>query len=238
MEALGLFNDFVEFSLALNRLDGPTFLGAGDFRQNVATDLLKFVRDDQDLGSVVGDKVLGEVRFAPDGTLDILRWSRPQNDGPALRALTLLRFWRLEAFHPRLRLASMRQLLESDLAFTCARAGASLVTISGRRVLGRHYHTRLVQHAALREGAEWSEAIGEARRAQVWRETAREIIQNLDEHIDAEGGVYRTPAAWSISPLDFEETCTLVASMVPDASMAVDAREHAASATITRLPRR
>ena len=31
----------------------------------------------------------------PDGELDITKWSRPQHDGPALTALTAMRFWRL-----------------------------------------------------------------------------------------------------------------------------------------------
>ena len=40
----------------------------------------------------IGDALLGEPRFNPDGTIDILQWARPQYDGPALRALACLRY--------------------------------------------------------------------------------------------------------------------------------------------------
>ncbi len=193
-EALEYFNDFVEFSLSLNRLDGPALLRLGDFRQKIDPELRKYLRNSEDLNTIVGDLVLGEVRFAPDGTLDIFRWARPQNDGPALRALTLLRFWRLEQWRPLTRAESMRALLEADLAFTCAHWREPCYDLWEEQ-LGRHYHTRLVQHAALKEGAEWSEAIGEAGRAQVWREAAREIASSLEEHFDALSGAYLTPAA-------------------------------------------
>lgn len=200
-EALGLFNDFVEFSLALNRLDGPASLRRlGDFREKIDPERREYVRDNEDLGSVVGDLVLGEVRYAPDGTLDIFRWSRPQNDGPALRALTVLRFWRLGHWRPRLREPSMRALLEADLDFTCAHWCEPCYDL-WEESFGRHYHTRLVQMAALREGADWAETIGETKRAQGWRETAREILQSLDEHVDAAAGVYLTPAAIVPGPL-------------------------------------
>ena len=47
---------------------------------------------DEDLAAVHGEAVWGETRVNPDGTLDISSWPRPQYDGPALRALTLLRW--------------------------------------------------------------------------------------------------------------------------------------------------
>lgn len=191
--ALDHFNDFVEFSLALNKLDGPALLRLDDFRQKVDPEVLKFVRDDGDFRSVVGDRVLGEVRFTPDGTLDVFRWSRPQNDGPALRALAVLRFWRLESLRSRMRPASMRALLERDIAFTCAVWREPCYDLWEENY-GRHYYTRLVQHAALREGAAWAQELGEAQRAQEWREAAEAIARGLDDHFDADAGVYLTPA--------------------------------------------
>lgn len=167
--------------------------GLGDFRQKVDPDLVEFVRDNADLCSVVGDRVLSEVRFTPDGTLDIFRWSRPQNDGPALRALTVLRFWRLEPLRSRLRPASMRALLERDLGFTCAYWREPCYDLWEEN-FGRQYYTRLVQHAALSEGAAWSEEMGDASRAEEWRAAAAAIAASLSDHLDQEAGVYLTPS--------------------------------------------
>jgi glucoamylase len=92
-----------------------------------------------------------------------------------------------------MRPASMRALLERDLAFTCAVWREPCYDLWEENY-GRHYYTRLVQHAALREGALWARELGEARRAQEWREAADAILHSLDDHFDAEAGVYLTPA--------------------------------------------
>ena len=54
---------------------------------------------ESEIRALAGDKLLGEPRFNPDGTIDIFRWSRPQYDGPALRALACLHY--LAAGGPR-----------------------------------------------------------------------------------------------------------------------------------------
>ncbi|MGD0634238.1 MAG: glycoside hydrolase family 15 protein [Beijerinckiaceae bacterium] len=193
-QALQYFNDFVEFSLALGQVDGPALLRHGDFRRAADPAFLPFARTGEELAAITGDRVLGETRFNPDGTLDIIKWSRPQHDGPALRALTLLRFWRLEPLHARMRLASMRALLERDLEFTFQHWREPCYDLWEENS-GQHYHTRIVQYAALRDGAAWSEAMGEAPRAQAWRAAAQEIARSLDAHFDPVAGVYLTPAA-------------------------------------------
>ena len=112
-DALGYVTDFIKFSLGLSRLDGPAFLGRGDFRQTVDPAFLVHVRSDDELAQIVGDRALGEVRYNPDGTLDVIKWARPQNDGPALRALALLRFCRLAMRRGRMALiaSSIRKRL-------------------------------------------------------------------------------------------------------------------------------
>ena len=85
----GHIRDFVRFSLALGRLNGRDAVDRPGRREGVKPEFLQFVRPDDELMAVEGDRVSGEVRFNPDGTLDTIRWGRPQHDGPALRALTL-----------------------------------------------------------------------------------------------------------------------------------------------------
>jgi len=193
-DALQYFNDFIEFSRTLGQLDGPALLRRSDVRQPIDPAFLKFARTNDELAAITGDRVLGETRFNPDGTLDIIKWSRPQHDGPALRALTLLRFWRLEALHARMPLSSMRALLEGDLGFTFQHWREPCYDLWEEH-LGQHYYTRIVQFAALRDGAAWSETLGEEKRAQAWRAAAQEIARSLDAHFDSVAGAYLTPAA-------------------------------------------
>lgn len=187
-EALGHFEDFVAFSLRLVDLDGRAFLShAGDFRQSVEPFFMQYVRSDSDLAEITGEHTFGEPRFNPDGTLDIIKWSRPQHDGPALRALAVMRFFELDAIGETETRAAMQTLIERDLAFIhhCWREPSFDIW---EEELGRHYYTRLVQYAALADGARWIDGLGKPDRAKAYREAAGEIAQSLDEHwSDAEG---------------------------------------------------
>jgi len=190
-EGLSRIKEFVAFSLSLNRLDGAGFLRlAGDFRKNIAPFFLQYVRDDNDLRNIAGDRVLGEPRFNPDGTLDISKWSRPQHDGPALRALALMRFWPLGGLDDQAR-AAMRALILTDLGFIVRYWREPCFDI-WEEELGHHYYTRLVHHAALADGARWLEQTGtdETARAQACLAAAQEIAKSLDEYWCPARGFY------------------------------------------------
>jgi glucoamylase len=188
-EGLGHCKDFVAFSHRLNHLDGGVFLRqAGDFRAAVDPAFLQFVRDDKDLASITGDRVFGEPRFNPDAMLDISKWSRPQHDGPAVRALALLRFRPFDVFDPQTR-DSIHALIKTDLSFVHRHWRAPCFDI-WEEEFGQHYYTRLVYEAALTDGAQWLDEIGESDRAQAFRETAREIAKSLDDYWDQAKGFY------------------------------------------------
>jgi glucoamylase len=192
-EGLSRFKEFVAFSLSLNRLDGASFLRlAGDFRKIIDPGFLQYVRDDRDLGSIRGERVLGEPRFNPDGTLDISKWSRPQHDGPALRALALIRFWPLDRLDDATR-ETMRELIETDLGFIVRHWREPCFDL-WEEELGRHYYTRLVHLAALADGAQWMEETGTGEtartQAQAFRIAAQEIAKSLDEYWCQDKGFY------------------------------------------------
>jgi glucoamylase len=137
-----LFEDFVDFSLALSRLDGREM--PPDWRAAAAPDFVRFLR--RDIGKVHGDAISAETRVNPDGTLDISDWPRPQYDGPALRALALLRWGPTRD--------SEISLLKRDLAFILAHAREPCFDIWEEEV-GLHYYTVSVCEAALAAGAAW-----------------------------------------------------------------------------------
>lgn len=176
------FEDFVRFSLSLCSLDGAAFLHASRHRQATRRGFRKFLRPDAALRRLTGDRLLGEPRFNPDGTLDVLRWSRPQFDGPALRALACLRY--LDAGGPSG--DELRRLLRLDLDFTQRHAD--------RRCIGpweeagqnaHHYYVALVQLGALLHGrARGEDAAGG------WRAAEARLRAGLERHWSQRHGVY------------------------------------------------
>jgi glucoamylase len=188
-EALAYLADFVQFSLKLCQLDGRALLGRGDFRRAVDPSFLVHLRSDDELWQVVGDRALGEVRYNADGTLDLIKWARPQNDGPALRALAVMRFGRLDGCRERADEEPVRALLRYDLDYTLSHWREPCFDL-WEEVSGHHYHTRLAQYAALADGAASMEAIGDAARARSYREAAQEMLRRLDAHFDPDDGVY------------------------------------------------
>ena len=137
-----LFEDFVDFSLGLSRLDGRRM--PLDWRASIAPDFVRFLR--QDIANAHGDAIAAETRVNPDGTLDISDWPRPQHDGPALRALTLLHWGPVRE--------AEIALLKQDLAFVLAHARRPCFDIWEEEI-GLHYYTLSVAEAALTAGAAW-----------------------------------------------------------------------------------
>jgi len=147
------FADFVRFSLGLESLDGQRMIDSPDWRRNVAADHQQFVRSDEDLAQVRGEGVAADTRVNADGSLDLSRWARPQYDGPALRALCVLR-WLRDGSLDRATADTARVLLQHDLEHTL-RHWADPGFDIWEEELGVHYYTLRVSAAALASGADW-----------------------------------------------------------------------------------
>lgn len=146
---------------------------ARDVVRRIAMDFINFTRQIQRVAEPVG---LGEPRFAMDGSLDVLKWSRPQNDGPALRALSLMRLLALDLDDDVER--DIREAIAIDLDFivdNAQRTGFDL----WEEYDGHDYHTRVVQLAALRAGTSYGER---------YSRVADSIAQELDRHWLADKG--------------------------------------------------
>ena len=141
-QARQLLADFVSFSLDLAMLDGRD-VPAG-WQTRAEPDFQRFLRGD--IAHAHGDAIPAETRVNPDGTLDITDWPRPQHDGPALRALTLMR-WGIES-------GAEKRLLTGDLRFLLAHARNPCFDI-WEEEMGHHYYTMQVCETALRMGGDW-----------------------------------------------------------------------------------
>jgi glucoamylase len=235
-DAVGHVGDFLRFSLALCALDGRILAERGDRDRMVDPVFQQYVRPEGELRTVFGDAVLGETRFNPDGTLDITKWARPQHDGPALRALTVMRLLRRGVIGDDAAKAMARALLEIDLAFVVDHWREASFDI-WEEELGHHYYTRLVQHAALADGANWLEEIGVSDRAGVYRAAAREIAERLEDHWAPAKGFYlsRLGVAAGISTKELDIATVLAVIHAGRQDGPHSARDPRAQATMRRL---
>ena len=187
------FADFVRFSRSLGSLDGRALAADPLWRARVAPGFVRYLRQNAELAAVRGDAVGAETRVNADGTLDISRWARPQHDGPALRALAVLR-WIGEAGVDNAGLgadvaAEASELLRSDLEFALHHWDRPSFDI-WEEELGRHYYTASVAAAALSAGAAWLRAGGDAATSEACREAAAAIGHQLDGFWLADAGHY------------------------------------------------
>jgi glucoamylase len=171
------FADFVSFSQSLQDLDGRR-LAETPWREAIAPDFKQFLRTEQDLSQARGEGLSGETRVNADGTLDISRWPRPQNDGPAMRAITLLRWQAATDFHDELA-AAVAALLRADLRYTQRHWREACFDI-WEEEKGFHYYTLRAAAGALESGAAWLEHRQENAEAALCRDDAGTILKLLD----------------------------------------------------------
>lgn len=175
------FAQMVDFSLVIARqqLIKPA---PADYRERTQPDCRRFLRTRTQLASLHGDKLLAEPRFNPDGSIDILRWSRPQLDGPALRALACLAY--LDA--GGVPTPPLLSLLQADLEFTLRQAGhRSIGPWEEPQQYSHHYHVALVQLGALVHGRQFAGA-----NAALWQKAERKLRNGLEQHWSTQHQVF------------------------------------------------
>jgi glucoamylase len=176
---LAHFADFTRFSLSLQDLDGR-HLAAAAWRDAVAQDFKQFLRCEDDLSAARGEALLGETRVNADGTLDISKWPRPQNDGPPMLALCLLHWQSAAEFDGDLA-ATVEALLRAELRYTQRHWREPCFDI-WEEEKGLHYYSLRAAATALAAGAEWLEGRQEFAEAQLYRSDAAAILELLDSY--------------------------------------------------------
>jgi glucoamylase len=226
--------DFVQFSLTLQNLDGRRLIGL-PWRDAVAPDFRQFVRTDEDLSAAHGAALSGETRVNPDGTLDISKWPRPQNDGPAMRAIALLQWQDSVRLDAELSTA-VDTLVAADLAFTRSRWREASFDI-WEEEKGLHYYTLRTAARALEAGAAWYELRGAASEAADCRSEAGAILGLLDGYWREDLQFYKSRVLESGAPSSKELDISVIFAAIhaggtgPTHSV-LDPRMHA---TLVRL---
>jgi glucoamylase len=187
----GHFEAFIGFSAALLRNDAAEKREKRVDLRSAKPEVRKFLRPESELRALRGDRLLSEPRFNPDGSLDIYRWSRPQYDGPALRALASMRYaqqCRTEGLTPP---EELWPLLGRDLDFTVAHADEPCVgPWEEADQVGHHYYVALVQLGAIFHGRSWLNEAATSTSVTQYDAAEAKLRMGLDRHWSADHQTY------------------------------------------------
>jgi glucoamylase len=154
---------------------------------------------------------LGEPKFRVDGKPFTGSWGRPQRDGPALRALTLMHYLReYNASHPSLWTSAgsddffgpfytaempPRSIIKADLEYVSHFWNQSGFDL-WEEVEGLHFFTLMVSARSLREGSQLARSFGDAGAADWYQEQAGYIENLLGKFWNAQKG-HLVETLWS-----------------------------------------
>jgi len=130
---------------------------------------------------------LGEVKFYVDGSAFTDPWGRPQNDGPAIRALSLIKWWETlkklnspVANHKELYTAQLPAIsaIKRDLEYTSHHWKEANFDV-WEEVKGDHFFTRLFQYHALKKGSQIALAFEDPNAALWYMKNAKAVKNTL-----------------------------------------------------------
>ena len=141
---------------------------------------------------------LGEPKYFIDGSGYTGGWGRPQNDGPALRALAMVKFARIllnegnqdyvlkNLYHGVIPADSV---IKKDLEYTAHHWREPSFEL-WEEEKGMHFYTLLSQHTALQEGAKLARELGDAGAADFYAQESNNIAHFLkSEFVDSRIGI-------------------------------------------------
>ena len=137
----------------------------------------------------------GEPKFNVDGSAYWGSWGRPQNDGPALRALTVIHYIKVLESQPgnvSIRSAfydadPAKSLLKGDLEFVAHHWFNSSFDL-WEEMRADHFYTQLVQRRALLEGAQIAAQMNDPKAADYYRQQASALEGKLNSYWDSGRG--------------------------------------------------
>lgn len=152
------------------------------------TDYIHFSQKIQNQHGLTG---LGEPKYYVDGTAFNFPWGRPQNDGPALRSLYLIRlanylisinendFIQKELYRSEIPASS---LIKKDLEYVAHHWQETSFDL-WEEVNAEHFYTLMVQRQALKEGSEFAQKLNDPYAAQFYFHQSLLIEQKINKFI-------------------------------------------------------
>ncbi|KAL7747175.1 hypothetical protein RI367_007535 [Sorochytrium milnesiophthora] len=134
---------------------------------------------------------IGEPKYEVNGSAFNGDWGRPQNDGPALRALALTRFARAYIACGGSQERVRHKIYRAELpAHTVVKRDLEMVTRNfdkpsfdlWEEVQGQHFYTVMVQHQALVEGSQLARLMNDSQAADYYEVQAEEVAGLVKQH--------------------------------------------------------
>ncbi|EWC43696.1 hypothetical protein DRE_01583 [Drechslerella stenobrocha 248] len=155
---------------------------------------------------------LGEPKFHVDGTAYNDPWGRPQRDGPALRANTIMKFasryLSTDASFVRSQLydsapqGQSQTVIKADLDYVVSSWSQSSFDL-WEEIQGQHYFTIIVSYRAMVEGEAFARKMGDHSAADLYKQTANNMLDTIRNFWSAEKGyIVETHGAHGRSGLD------------------------------------
>lgn len=130
---------------------------------------------------------LGEPKYNLNGTIFTDPWGRPQNDSPALRAISLMNWADVLIKEGKINFVRERLYGNQWPAQSVIKKDLEYVAFNWRKpsfdlweeVKGDHFYTRMVQRKAMVEGARLARLLGDTGAADWYTQEAKEIEKSL-----------------------------------------------------------
>ncbi|CAO3645630.1 unnamed protein product [Cunninghamella echinulata] len=124
---------------------------------------------------------LGEPKFNPDGSSFTGPWGRPQNDGPAERATTLIIYSNI------VKSSDLKPMIYKDLDYITTVWDNQNFDL-WEEVNGRHFFTYMVMRRGLLDGVEFATKNGDTDKANSYKSTVTEIENKINSFWKDDGG--------------------------------------------------
>ncbi|KAL2911462.1 hypothetical protein HK105_209074 [Polyrhizophydium stewartii] len=166
--------------------------------EDLLTAYVNLAKNEQNTNTIAG---LGEPKFNADGSAFNGAWGRPQNDGPALRALTLTGYANFILANRPNSVSFVKSVMydgafptnsviKKDLEFVSNGWTADSVDL-WEEVSGTQFYTRMVQRTSLINGAKLATTLNDPGAANWYNKQAASIQTALDAHWDSNGQYLR-----------------------------------------------
>jgi len=192
----------------------------GDEDKQRLTRYVDWVERTQNAMAPHGVDILGEPKFHLSGAVYSGAWGRPQNDGPALRAMALIRFAKTllddgdnhyvatHLYQANLDPSSMGAI-KKDLEYTAHHWQEENFDL-WEEVYGHHFFTALLQRRALIDGAALAERLSDGTAAAFYRKQAQVIELRLRQHFNPDNGLIEASLSPHPGPQKWKELDTAV----------------------------
>ncbi|WP_045096453.1 glycoside hydrolase family 15 protein [Legionella fallonii] len=168
-----------------------------------------------------GQDILGEPKFYVDGYPFDHAWGRPQNDGPALRALVLIRFAQQLLAHQETEYVQTHLYnggmdphtmgaIKMDLEYVAHHWQDANFDL-WEEVYGHHFFTSIAQRKALLNGAALARRLNDNQAAAYYAKQADLITDQLKYHIDPTHNIIQASLPFHSGP---QKTLELDSSVI------------------------